>query len=171
MKKRFLAGFTLFELLVVLSIFVIIFLFSWGVNPQFFTKNKIDLLEKQVANSIHYSRNQAMISGQDVTLNALDKSGDWSQGMVLFIDNSTHRYAEGDHAKVLYSWHWQSSPQLRLVWQGFKSKDYLTFSGNLRRSTVNGHFEILQNGVVVRRIVINRLGRVVAFTDNHFDFW
>ena len=168
MKKKFLAGFTLFELLVVISILAIIFLFSWGINPQFFIKNKIDLLAKQVVNSIHYSRNQAMISGQDVTLNALDKSGDWSLGMVLFVDNATHRYAELDHDKMLYSWHWQPTPQLRLVWRGFKSNDYLTFSSNFRHSTVNGHFEIMHNGVVVRRIVINRLGRVVAFTDNHF---
>ena len=156
MKRN--AGVTLFELLVTLTVVAVFFCSVLGYNQYFFEKNQIDLLEKQLTNSIHYSRNRALTSGHDVTLNSLTSSGDWSAGMILFRDNATHHYTGQE--SVLYHWKWQRLPQLLLVWKGFKSKDYLTFSKTLRRSTVNGHFLILRKGSEVRRIAINRFGRV-----------
>lgn len=156
MKKK--GGFTLIELVVTISLLVLCFCFIIGFNQHFFEKNKIDILANQVINSIHYSRNMALISGQDLTLNAIDASGDWSAGMILFVDNPTHHYTAQD--KLIYHWQWQPTTQLQLVWRGFKSTNYLTFAKTLRRSTVNGHFVILKDGVEMQRIVVNRLGRV-----------
>ena|SRR3990167_3572952 len=153
-------GFTLIELLVTLSVLSIIFCFVLGFNHRFFEKNKIDVLVSQIITSIYSSRNQAINSGRDVTLNPIDVSGDWSAGMILFVDNPSHHYTKQD--KLIYTWQWQQSPRLKVVWRGFKSTDYLTFAKTLRRSTVNGHFVILQDGVEVRRIVVNRLGRTAS---------
>ncbi|OGV51636.1 MAG: hypothetical protein A3F46_08375 [Legionellales bacterium RIFCSPHIGHO2_12_FULL_42_9] len=150
-------GFTLIELVVTVSVLAVIFCFVLGFNHAFFVKNKIYVLEKQLINGLHYSRNRAFILGRDVTLNPIEASGDWSAGMILFVDNPRHYYTKQD--KLIYTWQWQQSPRLKLVWRGFRSTDYLTFAKTLRRSTVNGHFVILQDGVEVRRIVVNRLGR------------
>lgn len=154
MNKK--GGFTLVELVVTLSLLVICFCFVVGFNQDFLEKNKIDSLVSQVKNSIYYSRNRALFSGQDVTLNAMDASDDWSGGMLLCVDNPRHHCQEN----IIYQWQWKQYPQLKLVWRGFKSTKYLTFSKTLRHSTVNGHFVILKNGIEVRRIVVNRLGRV-----------
>ena len=148
------------ELLLVLSLFALCFCFVFGFNHSFFEKNKRDRLEKEVMNSIDYARESAMISGQDLTLNPIDASDNWSSGMILFVDNVSHHYTEQD--KVIYRWQWSSSPHLKLLWRGFQSTKYLIFSNTLRRSIVNGHFVILKDGVEVRRIILNRLGRVVV---------
>ncbi len=160
-------GLTLIELLVTLSLLAVS-CFFWGeLSQHFFIKNNIDLLEKKLINSIHYSRNRALISGQDVTLNAAQGSGDWSEGMILFVDNQAHHYTSQD--KLIYHWQWPRSSQLQLVWRGFNSSNYITFSKLLRHSTANGHFMILKNGLEVRRIVVNRLGRVKVSTVEYHD--
>ena len=151
-------GFTFIELMVVLVILAISLSFGVGFNQLFLEKNSVDRLEKQVINSIHFSRNKTLSSGQNLTLNSRVDPSDWSSGMVLFVDNPTHHYCEKD--KLVYSWSWKSTPGLKLVWRGFKSDKYLLFSSSLRHSTVNGQFVIIKSGVEVRHIVLNRLGRV-----------
>jgi prepilin-type N-terminal cleavage/methylation domain-containing protein len=151
-------GFTLIELLVTLSIVLVVTSFVVGINHTFISKNKINALVQHVINSIDTARSQALILGQDMTLTARTNARDWSDGMFLFVDNPTHQYQRDD--TFIYSWHWQSTPNLQLVWHGFKSTKYLIFSADLSHSTANGHFSIVHDGIEVRRVIVNRWGAV-----------
>lgn len=151
---------TLIELMVVIVLLTACLFFVIQFNQDIILKNKRTVVENQIMNAVRYSRNSALVTGHDVTLNPLAGGQDWSTGMILFVDNKTHHYTGQE--KVVYSWQWAEVAPLKVSWNGFKAQDYLIFSRDLRHATVNGHFSIMNKGTEIRRIVLNRLGRVTA---------
>lgn len=156
--SHFLCGLTLIELLLCLGLLTVLLVAGLGFGSQFLAKRQALILEKQLVSVVQYSRHWAQVFHQDVTLNPLAGQNDWSKGMVLFVDNSSHHYSS--QVKLIHQWYFNQNRLLRLVWHGFQADDYLMFSKETHRSTVNGHFLILSDGVVLKRLVVNRLGRI-----------
>jgi Tfp pilus assembly protein FimT len=98
-------GFTLFESLVYLAVLTILLSFSIPLSHFFYQKNEVEVVAGDVINAILYARNIALKEGTPVTLNPFPISKDWSSGMVLFVDNSSHHYSEND--KIIHQWQWR----------------------------------------------------------------
>ena len=147
---------TLTELLLVLSLMSLTLLFLPASNEQLTQKNQRINLENQLTNIIQFSRNMAMAKGQNLAINSLSGDEYWSSGMVLFVDNPSHHYTVKD--KVLRRWRWTFSRDIQLNCRGFQSNQFIVFSHSLRHSAMSGHFDIWQEGRLMKQIVVNRLG-------------
>lgn len=150
-------AFTLIELLLSLAILSILLLFSIPSLYSIHQKNQVLAIQDDIKSAVRFAKIEAMACGNNLILTPKQHSNDWSQGMLLFVDNATHHYKPGD--KLLREWCWHT-PNIRVTWKGFQSKNYLLFSSDVARNAVNGYFEIhgqLQSGVT---LVINRLGRI-----------
>lgn len=158
MKKQ---GLTLIELLVVLAIVVGIAVASVPLSSHFTRKNLLLVRKDQLANAIKYARNQAIILDTSLVLSHLPETDDWSEGMILFIDNRGDRnYHAGD--KLLHSWRWDKH-KINVVWQGFRSNHYIVFANDPSQSSASGRFKISQFGQTRGEdLIVNRFGRIRA---------
>lgn len=151
-----LRGFTFIELLIGIAILAIVITFSIPYTTYFYQKNQSDIILYEIKQAIEFAKNQALVSGKNLILTPLHSSHDWSEGMLLFVDNATHQFSEKDD--ILYEWHW-SYPSIHVSWQGFKSSQYLQFNVNASQNTLNGSFIISDALGHTNRLVINRFGR------------
>lgn len=151
------SGFTLIEFLIYSGVLCILLLCSMPLILDFYQKKRAEIIADEIKNAIRFTRNLAFKNDAPMTLNPLSDSGDWSQGMVLFVDNPQHQYTNKD--KIVYQWQWYY-PGVRVTWQGFRSGHYITFSPGLRQSTANGHFNIATNHQYQKQLIVNRLGSV-----------
>ena len=151
------AGFTLIELLVSMAVVAIVICYSFSFAPLLHKKNQLQVVTDEVKSAIQFAKTQALLTGDILALTRLPEASDWSEGMLLFVDNTKHQYAQD--VKLLHEWHWNSS-EIHVKWQGFQSKDYLLFAPDISSSTVNGYF-IIKNSLQHQvRLIVNRLGRV-----------
>lgn len=150
-------GFTLLELLIYLAIVSSLLIMSIVFGQVFFQRNQIDVTVSEIKNAIHYARNMAITHGVPVTLNPIGIQQNWTEGMVLFIDNKEHHYTERD--TILYQWQWKNHG-LRVTWSGFRSNEYLILASNLNQAACSGSFDFVVGKKEVRRLIINRLGHV-----------
>lgn len=150
------AGFTLLELLLCLSLLGIIAFFSLPYTPSLYKQNQLQTVTAEIKSAIHTAKMQALVVGKTLALTPLPDADDWSEGMLLFVDNAKHQYTP--HVKPLYEWHWKSAGT-HVSWHGFQSKDYLLFATDLRSSTTNGYF-VIKNAQQQAKLIINRVGRV-----------
>ena len=149
-------GFTLIELLVCLAILSALFFFV-PISSLFYQHNQIEVTCEDIKNAIRYARNVALLKGVPLALTPLPGTSDWSEGMILFIDNPLHQY--NAHDELIYQWQWRH-PGIQIEWKGFRSTQYLTFSTLLNESTSNGTFHVFSNHSEQRKLIVNRLGRI-----------
>lgn len=147
-----------------MSLFVIgvVLFFCLSYLPALYKKNRLDIVTDQVKSAIQIAKTQALITGDILVLSHLPGTKDWSDGMLLFVDNPQHKYTV--NAKLLYEWHWQST-RVNVTWHGFQSDEFLLFASDIRRSTTNGYF-VIKNATQQARLIINRLGRVRAIVEH-----
>ena len=157
MFKKTSFGFTLIELLASLLLLGVIFFLSFGLAPSLHHKNQLQIMVDELKGAINTAKLQSLITGDALALTHLPDSDNWADGLLLFIDNNKHQYTSGE--VLFHEWHWKSLG-FHIEWHGFQSKEYLIFSSDIWKSTINGYFEIVtpMNQKVV--LVVNRLGRV-----------
>ncbi len=150
-------GFSLIELLVGLSILTIILCFSVSFAPLLYKKNQLQTMVHTVKTAINFARTEALSTGDVLVLTHLPGAIDWSEGMLLFVDNGNHhRYTP--NSKLVHEWRWNPAG-IRMQWRGFQSTEYLLFSPDITSSAVNGYF-LISNTKGEVKLVINRLGRL-----------
>ncbi|MDI9819889.1 MULTISPECIES: GspH/FimT family protein [unclassified Legionella] len=152
---RNIRGITLLELLIYLGLSGFILFMCLPSWSPFLHKNQLNLVVDELNSAIHYARNMALVSESALLLAPLPHK-DWSEGMILFVDNPKHQYESGD--KLLYQWQW-THPGVQLSWKGFQSNDYLLFSNDLNHAALSGHFDIVSEFAHVK-LVVNRFGRI-----------
>jgi prepilin-type N-terminal cleavage/methylation domain-containing protein len=152
-------GLTLIELLAGLMIISIMFAFCIPLGLSLYGKTQLKQLENELGIAIRFARNMALLKHLPLVLTPLPNSNNWSDGMILFVDNKNHQYTEAD--QIIHQWNWQKL-KVQLSWFGFRSNNYLIFSSTLNHSTANGHFILRNNEGDSLKLVINRLGRVTV---------
>ncbi|MCX7116804.1 MAG: GspH/FimT family pseudopilin [Legionellales bacterium] len=151
------AGFTLIELFVSLSIISILICLGFSLKTNLVEKNQIKARAEDVKSAIAYARMHALNSGEALVLSHLPNTPDWSQGMMLFVDNRQHQYVTP--SQFLHEWHWKQQG-IHLTWRGFQSQDHLIFTPKLSQNAVNGTFILTDTMNQRRTLIVNRLGRV-----------
>lgn len=150
-------GLTFIELLISLILMGMIFLsglFVWGKSSH---KNHMKARAKEISMAIRFARNLALVKNLSLVLAPLPNEDNWSKGMILFVDNKTHRYTDKD--KLIYQWQW-SSASVQVIWHGFYSDHYLLFAAQLKHAATSGHFLIESPLNDPIKLVVNRIGRV-----------
>jgi prepilin-type N-terminal cleavage/methylation domain-containing protein len=151
-------GFSLIELLLGLSLLAALFVCGLLVAPSLYQTNKIQTVAYTLKTAINFAKTEALSTGESLVLAPLSAS-DWSKGMVLFVDHAHHHQWTPD-VTSLHEWRW-SDPNLRVIWRGFQSDNYLLFSPEMSRYAVNGYFLIFNKSQRIQ-LVVNRLGRVTS---------
>jgi len=152
-----LRAFTLIELLLSLSILATILFFTIPFESSLHQKNQVQVIQDGIKGAVRYAKTQALISGSNIILTPLQNTNDWSDGMLLCMDNAKHRCIPDD--KLIHEWHWLS-PGIHVGWRGFQSRHYLLFSADASQNAVNGSFTIKSNSKYAVKLVINKLGRI-----------
>ncbi|WP_058442577.1 hypothetical protein [Legionella brunensis] len=152
-------GLTLLELICTLILLALLFLLSVPSGLSLFNKNQLQVAEDEISTAICYARKMALLLDARLALTPIDDSGDWSKGMLLFVDNKKHKYHQGD--KLLHQWKWHFRG-LQISWKGFQSNSYLLFANNLNHAATSGHFDLLTVESNHAKLVVNRFGRVVS---------
>ncbi|WP_131781648.1 pilus assembly FimT family protein [Legionella gresilensis] len=148
---KFKVGFTLLELLIVISIVSLLLLFSIPNHQQLYEQNQLKIVSDKLKNAVQYGQTMTFVRNVILTLAPLDNQN-WSQGLVLFIDNKNHRPGKD---KIIQIWQWPSH-MIQVNWQGFQSSKYLIFSPNLKNASCNGHFLLKTQGNLSKKIIVNR---------------
>lgn len=150
-------GWSLFELLISLVILTILAMMCLPLGFSIQQKNQLQIIENEISTAIRYARQMAIINGTSLALTTLSKSGNWAEGMILFVDNKKHQY--NTHNQPLHQWQWKHSG-IYVSWQGFQSNAYLIFSSELSHAATNGAFCIKDNHGDSIKLVINRFGQI-----------
>jgi type IV fimbrial biogenesis protein FimT len=150
-------GLTLIECLLSLFLLSMLFMSALPSVSGLLQKNQMQVLQDDLKSAIFYARSQALIRNQPILLTPLSETNDWSEGITVFVDNETHRYASD--SEILFQWHWSYS-DVRVTYHGFQANQALRFVPEISQNAVNGYFLIqnqYQQGI---KVVINRFGRV-----------
>lgn len=152
------AGFTLIELFIVLSLFVMTYYFSASFYSSWSVKNRMKRVSEEIQYAVSQARTGALLQRDALILSPLSETHDWSQGMILFEDNNTHQYQSDSTVRQV--WHWRTR-DIQVEWHGFQSTNYLRFATYIHQSAVNGFF-IISSQVVPKKIklIVNRAGLV-----------
>lgn len=150
-------GFTFIELLFTLTLCSIVTLFcvsSWTYLRQ---SNERAVLIDELKSVVQYAKMQAINYGQPLVLHSLDKSQDWSSGVLLTSLNNT---------EALYQWEWHHR-YWHVAWFGANGAKKIVIAEKPGNSMSNGRFVITnthsQEQILV---VLNRLGRIKR-VDSH----
>ncbi len=141
-------AYSLIELMLGLSLLASMALFSIPLISSLYQNNQIQVLQDDIKSAVHYAKSMAMVSGKNAILKPLGNLHDWSQGMVLLVDN-----------QPVHTWQWSLGDN-KILWRGFQSTDFLLFSADAGRNSANGYFLVMKNKQPVIKLMINRLGRV-----------
>ena len=135
----------------------IIVLFSEPFAQSFYKKNQLQRVADEIKIAVHTAKMQALITNDRLVLSPLLGFTDWSEGMLLFVDNIKHQYSKND--KIIHEWHWNLKG-VHVSWHGLQSKDYLLFATDLSCSTTNGYFMIQNTLQQQVKLILNRVARV-----------
>ena len=156
------SGFSLLEVLIVISILALLFSLGLGGNWR-------DLLWRErryeavldLRRSLNFARAQAVLQEAEVTLCALDDSlncqRDWGgSDYAVFLDANNNQHLDNGEALRLEHWGEQRG---RLQWRASFSRTYVTFQAG-GHTEQNGSFWFCPPGEeLATRIVVNRAGR------------
>lgn len=145
-------GYSLIELLIVVSISVSLLWFAMPFDQSLYQKNQLKILMDTVNQALAYGRTRALAEDRFLVLKPIDDTN-WSSGFVLFIDNKTHQFTKENSLQ-----YWSFKPGLfEIQWHGFRSNHAIVFSPTLKQAACNGHFSFLIHGKEVAKLVVNRV--------------
>lgn len=153
-------GFTLFEVIVTLTLLICLSLFSINALSLFRETNEKQMIVDELKMAIQYAKFQGINLGHTLYLTPLSAETNWSKGMELKQLNKITGQME-----VLYQWQWQHK-QWNLSWAGANSAAKILISNNPSHAISNGTFTLTHlksnQSVLIR---LNRLGRLKMKTE------
>ena len=147
MKK----GFTLLEMLLVLSVMIILAMIAVPSLKKFSERNRARIAVSQVLSVLRAARGFAIKQGEPVKLcpshDRTSCGGQWPQGYLL-IQMTSH--------KIVRSSDWLNTGD-KLSYRGFPRRGYLKFHAN--GGSDNGTFTYTSKAGLTRCILISKSGR------------
>jgi len=175
MKNR-IRGFTLFELMVSLSIAIPLMLVGSSNIKPLVLKSKMTNHVNTFISMQRLARQNAIFRQSIVTFCA-SKNGEvclskthWHEGVLSFTDHNSNRVVDDSD----YIIHFQKTEiaNLQVTWRAFQNRSYLQFDTNGWTESQNGTFRfcfINESDAFSRALIINSAGRLRLSTDSNND--
>lgn len=164
-------GFTIIELMIVLSVLAII---SATALPSFInslTQMEIDGQINDLVSMIYRARSEAIKRNRVVTVcKSIDKNscgGTWSDGWIMFEDNNADGKKDADETKITEA---ELLDNYKLKLSAFGSQTYIRFLQNGLTSYHNGTFTVCPkngNQKLARGVVFSKTARVRTTRDSN----
>ena len=155
-------GFTLLELLVVLTVLAALSIFGGAHLPELISAGALRSDVNTLTRHLRYGRFSALQHGAPVTLCALSPQGRcenvWNGPLSLFIDHPPKGVRQGPEDRLL-----RLSPGaprgVGRQWRAFGSRRYLRWQPDGRTDGQNGRFT-LSHGEIAYELVVTQAGRL-----------
>lgn len=152
-------GFSLIELLVTLAVLAIALSLTAPGFGRLLEEHRLQVATQELQSALNQARTTAVLSGQPVSIAALD--GNWEQGWTLFVDRNNNGIREP--SEQLLATHAAISPIT--VIPDSTSRRYVHYTPGGYSAQPNGafhsgHFVLCASTQSAARIVINRAGRI-----------
>lgn len=167
-------GLTLLELLLAFSIITTLMAMSLPGLPGLFQQQHGQHVLESAAVAIRAARSAAVTRSTQVTIcptvDTAGCSGDWTDGLIVFIDpQGTRQAPEADDIVHLIQW-----PELAgsISWRAFGNRQYLQIDSLGQLLDQNGNFTWCPNNGDNRlnhQLVVNRSGRLRLARDHNGD--
>lgn len=163
--RRVHSGFSLIELITILSIGAILSVIAIPSFVSFIQNNRLSGQTNTLVAALHFARSEAIKRGSPVTVCPSTNgktciTGSWSNGWIVFTDDGITGTVDGGDTILRYDHH--DTPSLSLT---LNNANYITFSpmGFLLTNQTRIHFSLCLNhrsGETGRQIIINNAGRI-----------
>ena len=167
-------GFTLVELLLVLSILSILLGLSLPNFQAMYAQRQADVVIRKVSKAIQLARMSAIRTGQLVTLcrsdSGVECGGQWRDGIIVFSDRNGDRKINQDD--VLQQFITFPGINGSLKWRAFQNRQYLQITNQGFTRYQNGNFTYCPNNgdaSLARQLIINRTARIRFAIDSDGD--
>lgn len=157
-------GFTLIELIIVLSILTIILSIATPNFLKFKQKMYLDSERNRLTVSLHFARNFAITNNTHVIVcpsdkgNECDSGSNWHSGWIVFIDKNGNR--EHDEDEKLLRHENKSLKSIDIRSSIHRSKIRFNSMGYSPGTNTSIHFCDMNNSTIPRSIIINNAGRI-----------
>ncbi len=136
-------GFTLLELLVVVSLIIIVTSLAFPYFGQLLQGSYAEAERTQLLHTIQLARSEALIRGRPVSLckssNQTTCGGEWWQGRMVFVDEQQNGGIQ-QHEQILSVFQ-ATANNAKLYWRAFpRHQDYLQFLPDGTTQAENGSF-------------------------------
>lgn len=148
-------GFTLIELMIVLSLIALLAVLCVPALIHIKQKNNLTRVEHELISALMLARNQSVTQNKPLNLVPSHPSNNWSYGMMLIDSHEKDDMPQ----KALQHFDWSDS-KVVISWHGFASDKALRFSPDFKTSDCSGHFLLKYAKLPVRKLIVNRLGRI-----------
>lgn len=168
MKKQL--GFTLFELLITLTLILLFAAFAVPSYRFFVLHNRQTTETNLITNAINFARSEAITRHVTMTLcpstNSLNCETNWSSGWMIFVDKNNNVTAENSE-NILRRYE-AVADNTELIWHGALGKDYLQISpqGMARQSGSFVFYPDSKNTSMSSEIIVSPTGRVRVVMKN-----
>ena len=167
-------GFTLVELLLVLSILSILLGLSLPNFQAMYAQRQADVVIRKVSKAIQLARMSAIRTGKLVTLcrsdSGVECGGEWRDGIIVFSDRNGDRKINQDD--VLQQFITFPGINGSLKWRAFQNRQYLQITNQGFTRYQNGNFTYCPNNgdaSLARQLIINRTARIRFAIDSDGD--
>ena len=167
-------GFTLVELLLVLSILSILLGLSLPNFQAMYAQRQADVVIRKVSKAIQLARMSAIRTGKLVTLcrsdSGVECGGQWRDGIIVFSDRNGDRKINQDD--VLQQFITFPGINGSLKWRAFQNRQYLQITNQGFTRYQNGNFTYCPNNgdaSLARQLIINRTARIRFAIDRDGD--
>jgi hypothetical protein len=154
-------GFTLLELIIVISLTALLGVVSVIGCTHFFARQKQQMMIDTLHQSLDFARQAAISHAEPVTLCAAASDqtcgSNWAQGILIFLDpQNTGRLAPG----LLLLRVQPLLKQGKLIWRGWLPLPTIRFAADGLPHGSHGSFYLIQGNTEQVVLVINALGRI-----------
>ena len=167
-------GFTLVELLLVLSILSILLGLSLPNFQAMYAQRHADTVIRKVSEAIQLARMSAIRTGKLVTLcrsdSGVEWGGQWQDGIMVFSDRNGDRKINQDD--VLQQFITFPGINGSLKWRAFQNRQYLQITNQGFTRYQNGNFTYCPNNgdaSLAHQLIINRTARIRFAKDSDGD--
>ncbi|MGX5174299.1 GspH/FimT family pseudopilin [Aliikangiella sp. IMCC44653] len=166
-------GFTLIDLMIALSIFVVLFGYAVPKLTLFIEKQATISVLLNLKSSLQYARKMAITNTKKVTLcpsnDGRTCTQNWSKGYLIFFDKDEDRLF--NNSDVLLKLNQLNDDNLSLRWRAFGKRDSFQWHQTGITNHQNGTFELCHqlHPKLSRALIITKSGRIRHSKDSNGD--
>lgn len=162
MTYRFARGFSLFELLICLSVLGIVTALAAPAFGELLQRNRQQIAIEHLRETVNFARIAAITRKSTVSIchapvDTCEATNLWSAATRVFPDLDRDGVQSAEEETLLVS---ELPEGLHWRWNNFRQQPHLTFLSNGTTDSLNGSFILCRGDNPLARLVLNKAGRI-----------